>query len=449
MVVVPGSEGDFGVLHGHAPLISTVRPGVLEVFQGNKAEQRFLVAGGFAEVTPERCTVLAEEAVPFEEVTPEQLAERERAAERELTDAATDAEKAAAAEKPRRRQGPAAGPGLLRQPLMFTSQREIMLSSLHRPAIASRRGVRFITLRSELTCRRGLSSRWATGHSTRSLGIGSTRRRSIPRSCATSRPRPWSSATAATTASISAASSPTIPPSSRRSTRWVDEEIQHGMALGRWAQLADPSWDFDAAFARFRAGYQLPLDATASVRGSQAGEMMARCIVETGTSSYYSALKDATEEPVLKQICAKIAADEFRHYKLFYEHMRRCLERDRLGRWARLRVGWSRIAESEDDELAYAYYAANEPDGAAYDRKRARQAYARRAYPLYRPGHVQRAMAMVLKASRPAAAGPLNAADDPRRPWFLRPLPPGLRRYGAAAASADSRGRRIPLTTAS
>jgi F-type H+-transporting ATPase subunit epsilon len=64
MVVVPGSEGDFGVLHGHAPLISTVRPGVLEVLQGNKVEQRFLVVGGFAEVTPERCTVLADEAMP-------------------------------------------------------------------------------------------------------------------------------------------------------------------------------------------------------------------------------------------------------------------------------------------------------------------------------------------------------------------------------------------------
>jgi F-type H+-transporting ATPase subunit epsilon len=96
MVVVPGSEGDFGVLHGHAPLISTVRPGVLEVIQDNKVERRFMVVGGFAEVTSERCTVLADEAVPFEEVTPEQLAEREREAERELADAATDVEKAAA-----------------------------------------------------------------------------------------------------------------------------------------------------------------------------------------------------------------------------------------------------------------------------------------------------------------------------------------------------------------
>ena len=96
MVVVPGSEGDFGVLHGHAPLISTVRPGVLEVIQGNKVDQRFIVVGGFAEVTPERCTVLANEAMPFEQVTANQLAERELTAERDLTDAATDAERAAA-----------------------------------------------------------------------------------------------------------------------------------------------------------------------------------------------------------------------------------------------------------------------------------------------------------------------------------------------------------------
>ena len=96
MVVVPGSEGDFGVLPGHAPLISTVRAGVLEVFQGNKVDQRFLVAGGFAEVTPERCTVLADEAVPFADVTPDQLAERERAAERAVAEASGEAAKAAA-----------------------------------------------------------------------------------------------------------------------------------------------------------------------------------------------------------------------------------------------------------------------------------------------------------------------------------------------------------------
>jgi rubrerythrin len=201
---------------------------------------------------------------------------------------------------------------------------------------------------------------------------------------------------------------------------WVVEEIQHGMALGRWAQLADPDWDFDAAFARFRAGYKLPLEATASVRGSQAGEMMARCIVETGTSSYYSALKDALAEPVLKQICGKIAADEFRHYKLFYEHLRRCLKRDRLSRWGRLRIGWGRLAESEDDELAYAYFAANEPVDAVYDRERSKRAYAQRVYPLYRQSHVRRAMAMVLKAVGLQPQGRLNDLLTRAGLWFLR-----------------------------
>ena len=201
---------------------------------------------------------------------------------------------------------------------------------------------------------------------------------------------------------------------------WVVEEVQHGMALGRWAEMADPTWNFDKAFERFRAGYKLPLDSTGSVRGSQAGEMMARCIVETGTSSYYSALKDATVEPVLKQICAKIAADAFRHYKLFYDHLRRCLERDRLSRFARLRIGWGRLAESEDDELAYAYFAANEPAEAVYDRKRYARAYARRAYPLYRESHVQRAMAMVLKAIGLQPQGRLNSLMTRAGLWFLR-----------------------------
>jgi F-type H+-transporting ATPase subunit epsilon len=68
MVVVPGAEGDFGVLAEHAPVISTVRPGVITVFQGNAVSDRIFVAGGFAEVTPERCTVLAEEAERLDEI---------------------------------------------------------------------------------------------------------------------------------------------------------------------------------------------------------------------------------------------------------------------------------------------------------------------------------------------------------------------------------------------
>ena len=63
MVVVPGTEGNFGVLPGHAPLISTIRPGTIDIYEGRAVTERIFVVGGIAEVTPERCTVLADEAM--------------------------------------------------------------------------------------------------------------------------------------------------------------------------------------------------------------------------------------------------------------------------------------------------------------------------------------------------------------------------------------------------
>jgi F-type H+-transporting ATPase subunit epsilon len=64
MVVVPGTEGNFGVLPGHAPLISTIRPGMIEIYETRpNVSERIFVVSGIAEVTPERCTVLAEEAM--------------------------------------------------------------------------------------------------------------------------------------------------------------------------------------------------------------------------------------------------------------------------------------------------------------------------------------------------------------------------------------------------
>jgi len=63
MVVVPGTEGNFGVLPGHAPLISTIRPGMIEIYENRVVTERIFIVSGIAEVTPERCTVLAEEAM--------------------------------------------------------------------------------------------------------------------------------------------------------------------------------------------------------------------------------------------------------------------------------------------------------------------------------------------------------------------------------------------------
>ena len=180
--------------------------------------------------------------------------------------------------------------------------------------------------------------------------------------------------------------------------RWGEEEVTHGRALARWATLADPKFDFDAAFARFREGFRVDFDSDRSRRGSRAGEMVARCVVEIGTSSYYTALREAATEPVLQEICRHIAADELRHYRLFYKNLDRYLAQERIGRLSRLLVALGRVAESNDDELAYAYYAANET-GRLYDRGRCNRAYARRVYALYRPHHVERGVAMLLKAA--------------------------------------------------
>ncbi|MGH7043279.1 MAG: ferritin-like domain-containing protein [Acetobacteraceae bacterium] len=200
--------------------------------------------------------------------------------------------------------------------------------------------------------------------------------------------------------------------------RWAGEEIQHGEALGRWAKLADPGWDFAAAFARFKAGYQIPLDAPASVRGSRTGELIARCMVEIGTSSYYTALAERTAEPVLRQICLQIAADEFRHFKLFYDHMRRYLAREQIGLLRRLRIAAGRIGESEDDELAYAWHCGNEATDVAYGRARCSAAYMAGAIGCYRFHHVERGIGMMFKSVGLKPRGPLSALTA-RGAWRL------------------------------
>jgi rubrerythrin len=185
---------------------------------------------------------------------------------------------------------------------------------------------------------------------------------------------------------------------------WGKEEAQHGRALGRWAEMADPTFSLSDTFARFRAGYHPPHfnnDDTMSIRGSRRGEMISRCVVESGTSSYYSAIRDSTNEPVLKEIAGRIAADEYRHYKLFYEILNLQDEPD-LPFWKKLIVAVGRINESDDDELAYAFYCAHVPANQAASQPYNRADCAKSSYKtilrIYRRQHVQRLAQMVSKA---------------------------------------------------
>ena len=98
-VVVPGSEGYFTVLKGHAPLMSTLKPGVVEVTRASGAAERIFVRGGFADVSQGGLTILAEQAIPLAEVNPAMLAEEVRNAEEDVADAKDATIKAAAETK--------------------------------------------------------------------------------------------------------------------------------------------------------------------------------------------------------------------------------------------------------------------------------------------------------------------------------------------------------------
>ena len=179
---------------------------------------------------------------------------------------------------------------------------------------------------------------------------------------------------------------------------WAVEEVQHGDALGRWGMLADPGWEFLPAFERYRTGFTIETDRSTSWRGSRSGELVSRCMVEIGTSSYYTALADVAEEPVLKQVCRLIAADEYRHFKLFYDHLRRYLARENISHLQRLKIALGRVGETEDEELAFAFHCSNDPPGTPYGHDRSLAAYMGRAMGFYRFHHVARAMGMMFKA---------------------------------------------------
>jgi F-type H+-transporting ATPase subunit epsilon len=94
MVVVPGAEGDFGVLPQHSLFMSVLRPGVIETYDGGRVSERIFVGGGFAEVNERGCTVLAEEAMPVEEIDVEDARQRLSDAEEDLREATNDAARA-------------------------------------------------------------------------------------------------------------------------------------------------------------------------------------------------------------------------------------------------------------------------------------------------------------------------------------------------------------------
>jgi rubrerythrin len=135
---------------------------------------------------------------------------------------------------------------------------------------------------------------------------------------------------------------------------WEHEEVQHGLALKRYVQAAWPDFDWERAYRGFFDEYSR-LCLIDNLAETRALEMVARCVVETGTSSFYRTLSEAAPEPVLKQITARISEDEVRHYKHFYHFFRHYRVQDRPSKLAVLRQLWRRGVGVKDEDAYIAF----------------------------------------------------------------------------------------------
>jgi hypothetical protein len=144
---------------------------------------------------------------------------------------------------------------------------------------------------------------------------------------------------------------------------WETDELQHGETLKRYVQTAWPDFNWDSAYGSFLSEFQ-GFCSVGRLAKTPALEMAARCVVETGTATFYRGLADASPEPVLRTIAAAISTDEVRHYKHFYRFFLRYREREHLSRIAVARTLWTRMDEIDTEDAFYAFkhvYLASNP----------------------------------------------------------------------------------------
>jgi hypothetical protein len=135
---------------------------------------------------------------------------------------------------------------------------------------------------------------------------------------------------------------------------WQPEEVQHGNALRAYVERVWPEIDWKHTYDGFFAAYSHTCT-VGELERARALELAARCMVETGTAALYGALHNYAREPVLRDLAARIYADEVRHYKHFYRHFRRYQLRERHSRWRIGRTLLHRLVETRTGDGYYAY----------------------------------------------------------------------------------------------
>jgi len=170
------------------------------------------------------------------------------------------------------------------------------------------------------------------------------------------------------------------------SAAWEPEELQHGRALKTYVQHVWPAFDWDGAYSDFFAEYAKLCTADA-LEPTHGQEMVARCIVEMGTTTFYQALSAMSEESVLRDLTWRIRTDEVQHYKHFYRSFLRYREQEQLHRSQVMATIWRRVVELRQSDAdvalrhAAAWYFREDQQAAAQS---VRQVFARMAtqYPI-------------------------------------------------------------------
>ena len=152
--------------------------------------------------------------------------------------------------------------------------------------------------------------------------------------------------------------------------KWLPEELQHGRALRHYVRIAWPDFDWDRAYEMFLDEFSGYCRAD-ELEPTRTREMASRCVVETGTASYYFALSRMSRDPALATIARRIAEDEIRHYKHFYRYFRRYQQIEPESRSAIFAAVLHRLRmiDRQDGTIALRYVHAAMRPGEQFDRR--------------------------------------------------------------------------------
>lgn len=179
---------------------------------------------------------------------------------------------------------------------------------------------------------------------------------------------------------------------------WLAEELQHGRALKRYVQLTWPFFDWDEVYAAFFEEFSAKC-VSDGLEADRCLEAVSRCIVEMGTSSYYTAIAGLSPEPVLTKLAGLIREDEIRHYKYFYRFFSIYRQREGTGRMRVLRAILRRLRmlDFEDSTIALKHAYAIQHPGVRFDRRRYREVQKRMREAVSADFPVQMSAKMTLK----------------------------------------------------